>query len=127
MVRNFRRLAVGAAVATRQGEMTTRVRRISGKGALYDGKTKILAVAYLIQLHEQAVPECSGGTRFRICDFSVTVGSEPDYDIYPYVGMLVTLRLQDGKQIAGAIVSMNGDFFTSGPLLGGEFEEVALR
>ncbi len=107
--------------------MTTRVRQISGKGALYDGKTKILAVAYVIQLHEQAVIEWSGRTRFRICDFSVTVGSEPNYDIYPYVGMLVTLRLQDGKPIAGAIVSMNGAFFTSDPLLGGEFEEVALR
>jgi hypothetical protein len=101
--------------------MTTRIRHISGKGELYEGTTRILDVTYIIQLHEQAVLEREGRTRLRVSDLSVTVRSEPDYDIYLYVGRRIILRLRDGKQIAGAIISLTGVFLPYGPLPDGEF------
>jgi hypothetical protein len=115
------------AVATSVAQMTTRIRHISGNGVLYDGRTKILDVTYTIQLYEQAVLEHSGRARLRISDFSINIGSDPDYDIYPYIGRRVTLRLHDGKQISGAIVSLNGVFLANSSLPDDDFEDVALR
>jgi hypothetical protein len=101
--------------------MTTRIRHISGRGELYEGTTRILGVTYTIQLREQAVLEREGRTRLRVSDLSATVRSEPDYDVYPYIGRRVMLRLEDGKEILGAIISLNGVFLPYGPLPDGEF------
>jgi hypothetical protein len=101
--------------------MTTRIRHLFGTGELCEGTTKVLEVSYTLQLREQAVPVREGGTRLRVRDFSVTVRSEPDYDLYPYVGRQVVLRLKDGKRIPGVIISFKGVFFAQGPFPEGEF------
>jgi hypothetical protein len=102
-------------------QMTTRIRHVSGKGELYEGTTRILEVTYMIQLHEQAVLEREGRARLCVSNLSVTVRTEPDNDIYPYIGRRIVLRLQDGKQILGAIISLTGVFLPHGPLPDGEF------
>lgn len=101
--------------------MTTRVRHLFGKGELYEGTAKILDVSYTLQLREQAVLAREGGTKLQVSDFSVTVRSEPDHDIYPYVGRPVVLRLEDGKQILGVIISFKGVFLAQCPFPEGEF------
>jgi hypothetical protein len=96
--------------------MTLRIRPISGKGALYDQDTKIPEVSYIVQLYGKSVLRQNGETTLRISDLSITITSLPGYDIYPYVERCVMLRLEDGRQIPGAIISMNGAFLTNGPM-----------
>lgn len=100
--------------------MTTRIRHISGMGALYEGTTRIPKVGYIIRVQEQAVLEREGRTRLRVSNLSITVASDPDYDLYPHVGRRLTLRLENGKEIPGAVISFTGVFLPNA-LPDGEF------
>ena len=104
--------------------MTALPRHISGKGILYDGGTRILEVSYNVGLEPTVLANGDKG-KDGSGKFSIIVASNPDYDIYPYIGRTLTLRLDDGKLIAGAIIDINGLFLARrGYLSGWGFQQI---
>ncbi len=104
--------------------MTAAPRHISGKGILYDGDTRILEVTYKVEL-EPAALDNGDKKNDHAGRFSITIASNPDYDIYPHIGRTLTLRLDDGKLIAGAVIDINGLFLASrGYLSGWGFQQI---
>ena len=95
-------------------QMTARIRHLSGKGALYDGSTKILEVADIIQLRKRSVLKHRDETTLRNNYLSITVTSILDYDIYPRIGRFVMLRLEDGRQVSEAVMGLNAYLSASG-------------